>query len=217
MTKKTITISRKPSSRKPSARKPAQTALVPTVVTNDVLKCEVRIITDEKGGLWFVASDVARALGYRSAPNMTRMLDADDISTHLVSSNQRGNPNVTVISESGLYAAIFNSRRTEAKTFKKWVTREVIPSIRKHGGYMRGQDRFSEEYIHAAFEFLEDLNRRALRFYDKETDDLHFTAMRSPELADRERERALVDTAEKYGIPLKLAEVIASGRHYPKR
>lgn len=49
---------------------------------------------------------------------------------------QRGNPNVTIISESGLYAAILRSRKPEAKVFRKWVTAEVLPSIHRHGVYM---------------------------------------------------------------------------------
>lgn len=89
------------------------------------------------GELWFVAKDVAEILGYRSAPDMTRSLDEDEmVSTQIVRRNgEHGNPNVTIISESGLYHAIFQSRKEEARAFRKWVTSEVLPQIRKTGSY----------------------------------------------------------------------------------
>jgi prophage antirepressor-like protein len=101
----------------------------------------VRVINDENGEPWFVASDIAAILGYRDAPNMVRMLDSDEAATHIVSSRSEDgvvqDREVTIISESGLYAAILKSRRPEAKRFRKWVTAEVLPSIRKTGGYQR--------------------------------------------------------------------------------
>lgn len=93
--------------------------------------------TVEVGGEpWFVAKDVAEILGYRSAPDMTRSLDEDEIgTTQIVRSTSGGNPNMTIISESGLYHAIFQSRKEEAKAFRRWVTGEVLPAIRRTGGY----------------------------------------------------------------------------------
>lgn len=91
------------------------------------------------GEPWFVATDVAGILGYRDASNMTRMLEEDEADTHIVSTSSESgctqDREVTVISESGLYACILKSRRPEAKRFRKWVTSEVLPSIRKTGGY----------------------------------------------------------------------------------
>ncbi len=95
---------------------------------------QLRAITDDLGEPWFVAGDVAAALGYRDAPTLTRILDEDEKGTHLVCT-LGGDQESTVISESGLYNAIFNSRRPEAKRFRKWVTGEVLPSIRKTGAY----------------------------------------------------------------------------------
>jgi prophage antirepressor-like protein len=86
------------------------------------------------GETWFVATDVAAALEYRDAPDMTRGLDEDEKGTQIVRT-LGGDQKLTVISESGLYVAIMKSRKPEAKKFKKWVTAEVIPSIRKTGGY----------------------------------------------------------------------------------
>lgn len=82
---------------------------------------------------WFVAADVAGVLAYTDAQAMTRKLDADEIQNRQIVGF--GNRGVIVINESGLYSAILRSRKAEAKRFKKWVTAEVLPSIRKTGGY----------------------------------------------------------------------------------
>lgn len=83
---------------------------------------------------WFVATDVAKLLGYRDAEKMSRNLDNDEKGTHNVGT-PGGNQEVSVISESGLYACILKSRKPEAKPFRKWVTAEVLPQIRKTGAY----------------------------------------------------------------------------------
>lgn len=99
---------------------------------------EVRAVTVD-GAPWFVATDVATVLDYRNAPDMTRSLDADEAATHTVRSRSDNgveqSREVTIINESGLYSAILKSRKPEAKAFKKWVTSEVLPSIRKTGSY----------------------------------------------------------------------------------
>lgn len=91
----------------------------------------VVMIDDEP---WFAAPDVARALDYRTANDMTRILDEDEKGTQIVRT-PGGDQEVSVISESGLYSAILRSRKPEAKRFRKWVTSEVLPAIRKTGRY----------------------------------------------------------------------------------
>lgn len=86
------------------------------------------------GDPWFVASDVARILGYRDAHNMTRRIDDEDKGTHPVSTPS-GAQDMTVISEPGLYLAVLGSQVEGAKTFKQWMTREVLPEIRRTGMY----------------------------------------------------------------------------------
>lgn len=109
---------------------------------------EVRTVVRDDGEIWFVAPDVAMALGYRNAPDMVRNLDNDEVSTtQIVRSSSGGNPNITIINESGLYSATLKSRKPEAKQFKKWVTSEVLPSIRKNGGYIAGQENDDPELI----------------------------------------------------------------------
>lgn len=89
---------------------------------------------DRAGEPWFIASDVAAILGYRGAPNMVRNLHDDEKDTHIVST-LGGNQELTIISESGLYNAIFRSRRPEAQAFRRWVTGTVLPEIRRTGRF----------------------------------------------------------------------------------
>ena len=98
----------------------------------------VRIHKDENGMLWFVAKDVCDILGIANVPDSVGTLDEDErITIGNTDSNPReGIPHqLNAVSESGLYALIFRSRKPEAKSFRKWVTSEVLPSIRKTGGY----------------------------------------------------------------------------------
>ncbi|AZC49676.1 BRO-N domain-containing protein [Pseudomonas chlororaphis] len=95
---------------------------------------EVRAIM-LNGEPWFVAADVSAALQYRIAGDMTRNLDADEKGTQIVRT-LGGDQEMLVINEAGLYSAILRSRKAEAKRFKRWVTHEVLPSLRKHGAYV---------------------------------------------------------------------------------
>lgn len=95
---------------------------------------EIRLI-DRSGEIWFVATDVAEVLGYRNAPDMTRNLDDDEKGTQIMRT-PGGDQELSIISESGLYAAILKSRKPEAKRFRKWVTSEVLPAIRQTGHYV---------------------------------------------------------------------------------
>lgn len=94
----------------------------------------VRLVTRDDD-IWFVATDVATVLGYRNAPDMVRNLDDDEKGTHIVRTVARGAQEMSIITESGLYHAIFASRRPEAQRFRKWVTTEVLPAIRRTGTY----------------------------------------------------------------------------------
>ena len=82
----------------------------------------------------FVAADVAAILGYGSTKDATRILDDDEKQTVSIDTNG-GKQSMTAVTESGLYAMIFKSKRPEAKRFRKWVTSEVLPAIRKTGRY----------------------------------------------------------------------------------
>lgn len=87
------------------------------------------------GEPWFVAGDVSSALAYAEASKMTRNLDDDEKGLHIVAT-LGGDQEMLVINEAGLYSAILRSRKAEAKRFKRWVTHDVLPSLRKHGAYV---------------------------------------------------------------------------------
>lgn len=101
-------------------------------------------VINKNGEAWFIASEVAAMLGYRDSYNMTRILDNDEKGTHNVST-LGGNQDVSVINESGFYHAAFKSRKPEVKPFRKWVTSEVLPAIRKTGGYQVGQKTTTDD------------------------------------------------------------------------
>jgi len=84
---------------------------------------------------WFVASDVCKILEIQNVTQALQRLEENERSMFNI--GRQGNTNI--INESGLYELIFASRKPEAKTFKKWVKQEVLPSIRKHGAYMTPQ------------------------------------------------------------------------------
>ena len=95
----------------------------------------LRTMTDEAGDPWFVAKDVCDILGLENSRKATADLDLDEKNTVTISDGIPGNPNKTIISEPGLYKLIMRSRKPEAKEFQRWITHEVLPTIRKHGIY----------------------------------------------------------------------------------
>lgn len=94
------------------------------------------IRTIEKDGEpWFVGKDVAAALGYKDTVNALKShVDAEDRGGWQITT-QFGDKETTIINESGLYSLVLSSKLPTAKKFKRWVTSEVIPSIRKTGSY----------------------------------------------------------------------------------
>ncbi|WP_455676637.1 phage antirepressor KilAC domain-containing protein [Pseudoscardovia suis] len=95
----------------------------------------VRALTGEDGEPWFVASDVAKVLGY-SNPRKAIIDHVDDEDKGVTKRDTLGGTqNMTVINESGLYSLVLSSKLPKAKDFKRWVTHEVLPSIRRHGAY----------------------------------------------------------------------------------
>ena len=96
------------------------------------------------GEPWFVGKDVAIALGYKEPSKAAREhVDAEDKGVSKIDTPY-GTQEMTIINESGLYSLILSSKLPTAKEFKHWVTSEVIPSIRKHGGYIAGQEQLSD-------------------------------------------------------------------------
>lgn len=85
---------------------------------------------------WFIAEDVANVFGYRDADAVLYNVSEDE---KCCWSNLIGNRQIPMISESGLYSIVFNSRKPEARKFKKWITSTLLPTLRKTGGYISGE------------------------------------------------------------------------------
>lgn len=89
-----------------------------------------------KGEPWFVGKEIAEALGYTNPRKaLADHVDSEDKNTVTIRDGIKGNPNKTIINESGMYSLILSSKLQSAKRFKRWVTSEVLPAIRKTGSY----------------------------------------------------------------------------------
>lgn len=109
---------------------------------NDVRTVELN------GEPWFVLKDVCVVLGLGTVSKVADRLDADEKGMNQIHT-PGGMQDVTVINESGLYNVILRSDKPEAKPFRKWVTSEVLPSIRKNGGYIAGQEQLTPSELMA--------------------------------------------------------------------
>lgn len=118
--------------------------IVPQVFSNDEFGT-IRAMRGEDGEPWFVAKDVCKVLGYKNASkSISDHVDEEDKLNNesLSSLGQRGG---WLVNESGLYSLILTSKLPNAKRFKRWVTHEVLPAIRRDGGYMVARDETPEE------------------------------------------------------------------------
>ena len=112
----------------------------------------IRTLINEKGETWFVGRDVAKALGYSNTRGALQDHVDDDDKGVAKRDTLGGTQQMVVINESGLYSLILSSKLPSAKAFKRWVTSEVLPQIRKTGGYIPTKDsrtgkRLSDEEI----------------------------------------------------------------------
>lgn len=104
--------------------------------------------TEKDGEPWFVGRDVAEALGYANTKDALAS-HADEEDKRIIQRSENAtfdipNRGLTIINESGLYSLILSSKLPTAKEFKRWVTSEILPSIRKSGGYVEGQEHMSD-------------------------------------------------------------------------
>lgn len=104
----------------------------------------LRTLTDEAGEPWFVAKDVCDILGMSNPSMAVTALDKDEVAQidpkDYLGSENRSNQAVNIVSEPGLYKLIMRSRKPEAHEFQRWVTHEVLPQIRRTGGYIPTTD-----------------------------------------------------------------------------
>lgn len=120
-------------------------------------------VADRNGEAWFVAKDVCKALGLGRQQDSTRYLDADEKGECLVNTTS-GDQQMVIVSEPGFYKLVMKSRKPEAKAFQRWVTHEVLPSIRKQGGYMTARaDETPEQIMARALMLAKDAMDRQQR------------------------------------------------------
>lgn len=129
----------------------------------------IRTTVDESGEPWFVASDVCASLDLANVTNAVKRLDADELT--LISIKGR---DVNAVNEPGLYSLVLGSKKPEAKAFKRWVTHEVLPSIRKQGGYMAVREDETPDQVMARALFIA---KDALERKDKELAELRPKAL----------------------------------------
>lgn len=100
------------------------------------------------GEAWLVGKDVAERLGYSNPRDaLSKHVDSEDKNTVAFRDGTSGNPNVTIINESGLYSLVLGSKLPNARRFKRWVTGEVLPAIRRTGGYIAGEDTMTDDEL----------------------------------------------------------------------
>lgn len=128
----------------------------------------VRTALDQDGNIWFVAKDVCDVLGIVNNRDAISRLDEDEkdtIDPHIFTvgntdtENRRGSE-LSIINESGMYTLVLTSRKPQAKEFKKWLTHEVIPTIRQHGGYIYGQEMLETKDQKEIKEKLSELSEK---------------------------------------------------------
>ena len=111
---------------------------------------------------WFLGKDVADMLGYNNSRDaLFKHVDSEDKNTVAIRDGIAGNPNQTVINESGVYALVFSSKLPTAKKFKRWVTSEVLPTIRKTGSYQKPMSQL--EILQGSIQKLVEQEREIAR------------------------------------------------------
>lgn len=114
---------------------------------------------EKDGEIWWVLKDVCEVLGIAKTDSVTRRLDDDEKDTHLMSTPS-GTQNMTIINEPGLYNVILRSDKPEAKDFKRWVTHDVLPSIRKTGAYVAKPTMTLTELVATQAQLMVDFEKR---------------------------------------------------------
>ena len=107
---------------------------------------EIRVISID-GEPWFVAKDLCAILDIGNTSQALSRLEDDEKRTIILNEGTNGNPEKSIVSESGMFSLVLSSRKPDAKKFRKWVTSEVLPSIRKTGGYQLRQMSVAEMFL----------------------------------------------------------------------
>ncbi|THH38087.1 hypothetical protein E4Z66_00480 [Aliishimia ponticola] len=169
---------------------------------------QVRVVQLD-GAPWFVAKDICDVLGIGNPSMAVASLEEDEVTLSTIEGSHRP---TNLISESGLYALIFLSRKAEAKVFRKWVTSVVLPAIRKTGSYVAGEEHLdptAPDYIERLHELLLEAMERKIAAQAAQIEAL------TPKVDDHDKRFERVDLiglteyAKQVGLrPKKFCEVL---------
>ena len=159
---------------------------------------------EHQGDLWWVLKDVCEVLEISNHKMTAQRLDGDEVSQTDLTDSLGRQQSTTIINESGLYSVILRSDKPQAKPFRKWVTSEVLPSIRKTGGYIAGQNELSPEELMAralmvAQQTLADREAR-ISALTVQTQIMQPKADYFDQLVDRNLLTSFRDTAKQLGV-----------------
>ena len=158
-------------------------------------------VMEKDGEFFFIGKEVAEKLGYSNTRDaLVRHVDIAD-KADVVFHDGRQRRSMVSINESGLYSLILSSKLPQAKEFKKWITTEVLPSIRKNGGYIKNQEKMSNEEILANVVLLAN---HLIAEKEKIIEDLEPKAKYFDELVNNNLLTNLRNTAKELHIPQKV-------------
>lgn len=127
---------------------------------------------------YFVGKDVAQVLGYKDTVNALKThVDSEDKKGWRITTPSRGEQKMTLINESGVYSLIFGSKLPKAKSFKRWVTSEVLPSLRQRGTYSINQNKDTEDGNRVVIENMIELSKNLLTLTQSTTEICQYLAM----------------------------------------
>ena len=171
------------------------------LITFENMKFGKLTVIEKDGEFFFISKEIAEKLGY--ANSRKAVLDHVDSEDKGVTewNTLGGVQNVSIINESGLYSLILSSKLPQAKEFKRWVTKDVLPSIRKNGGYIKNQEHLSKEEILANAVLLAN---NLIAEKEKVIEDLEPKAKYFDELVDNNLLTNFRNTAKELHIPQKV-------------
>ncbi len=130
----------------------------------------VRTIMDDSNEPWWVAKDVCEVLGIKWVKDAVGGLDEDERDTIPITDSMDRKQMTSIINEPGLYTLVLKSRKPEAKKFKRWVTHEVLPTIRKKGAYALQEMSKEDQIVQLAEHVLE--NHKKVKLLEAKTQDM---------------------------------------------
>ncbi|HEN0773358.1 TPA: phage antirepressor KilAC domain-containing protein [Streptococcus agalactiae] len=172
------------------------------LITFENMKFGKLTVIEKDGEFFFIGKEVAEKLGYINPHKAIRdHIDSEDKRTERFVHPLGGVQATIIINESGLYSLILSSKLQQAKEFKRWVTKDVLPSIRKNGGYIKNQENLSKEEILANAVLLAN---NLIAEKEKVIEDLELKAKYFDELVDNNLLTNFRNTAKELHIPQKV-------------